>query len=134
MKLSLRAKLTGVILALAVVITGAVTVGSYTQMRNQLINTGIRNEVSATAIGASALIREWISTRKSIVAAGVQAAQTADDPLAAVVQVAKSGKFEAAYLGTPDKQMIQDHDMQLPAGYDPTSRPGTRTTSAPAAR
>ena len=123
MKLSLRAKLTGVILALAVVITGAVTVGSYTQMRNQLINTGIRNEVSATAIGASALIREWISTRKSIVAAGVQAAQTADDPLAAVVQVAKSGKFEAAYLGTPDKQMIQDHDMQLPAGYDPTSRP-----------
>ena len=58
MKLSLRAKLTGVILALAVVITGAVTVGSYTQMRNQLINTGIRNEVSATAIGASALITE----------------------------------------------------------------------------
>jgi len=37
--------------------------------------------------------------------------------------VAKSGKFEAAYMGTPDKQMIQDHDMQLPAGYDPTARP-----------
>lgn len=57
MKLSLRAKLTGVILALAVLITGAVTVGSYTQMRDQLINTGIRNEVGATATGASALIK-----------------------------------------------------------------------------
>ena len=123
MRLSLRAKLTALILGLAVLITGAVTIGSYLQMRSQLINTGIHNEVSATATGTSALIKEWISTRKSIVAAGVQTAQTAEDPLAAIVQVAKSGKFEAAYLGTPDKQMIQDHDMQLPAGYDPTGRP-----------
>ena len=123
MKMSLRAKLTGVILALAVLITAIVTVGSYIQMRDQLINTGIHNEVSATAAGTSALIKEWVSTRKAIVAAGVEAAQAADDPLAAVVQVAKSGKFEAAYLGTPDKQMIQDHDMKLPAGYDPTGRP-----------
>ncbi len=123
MKLSLRAKLTGLILALAVLITAAVTVGSYVQMRGQLIDTGIRNEVSATATGTSALIKEWIATRKSIVAAGVLTAQTAEDPLPAIIQVAKSGKFEAAYMGTPDKQMIQDHDMQLPAGYDPTARP-----------
>ena len=91
--------------------------------RGQLIDTGIRNEVSATATGTSALIKEWIATRKSIVAAGVLTAQTAEDPLPAIIQVAKSGKFEAAYMGTPDKQMIQDHDMQLPAGYDPTARP-----------
>lgn len=123
MKLSLRTKLTSVILALAALITLAVTVGSYGQMRNQLINTGIRNEVGATAAGAGALIKEWIATRKSIVAAGVQTVQSADDPLPAIVQTAKSGKFEAAYLGTPDKQMIADHDMQLPAGYDPTARP-----------
>ena len=123
MKLSLRAKLTSVILALAALITIAVTVGSYVQMREQLINTGIRNEVRSTAAGSGALIKEWITTRKSIVAAGVQSAQTAEDPLAAIVQTAKSGKFEAAYLGTPDKQMITDHDMQLPAGYDPTARP-----------
>ena len=106
MKLSLRAKLTGLILALAVLITAAVTVGSYVQMRGQLIDTGIRNEVSATATGTSALIKEWIATRKSIVAAGVHTAQTADDPLPAIVQVAKSGKFEAAYLGTPDEMLI----------------------------
>ena len=37
MKLSLRAKLTGLILALAVLITAAVTVGSYVQMRGQLL-------------------------------------------------------------------------------------------------
>jgi len=123
MKLSLRAKLTSVILALAALITIAVTVGSYIQMREQLINAGIRNEVSATAAGASALIKEWITMRKSIVAAGVQSAQTAEDPLAAIIQTAKSGNFQAAYLGTPDKQMIADHDMQLPAGYDPTARP-----------
>ena len=123
LKLSLRAKLTGVILALAALITIAITIGSYVQMRNQLINTAIRNEVSGTAAGTSALIKEWMTTRKAIVTAGVQALQTADDPLAAVVQTAKSGKFEAAYLGTPDKKMISDHDMKLPAGYDPTARP-----------
>ena len=123
MKLSLRAKLTGVILALAALITVAITLGSYVQMRNQLINTAIRNEVSGTAAGTSALIKEWISTRKAIVTAAVQALQSADDPLPAIVQTAKSGRFEAAYLGTPDKQMISDHDMKLPAGYDPTIRP-----------
>ena len=122
-KLSLRAKLTSVILALAALITVAITVGSYVQMRNQLINTAIRNEVVGTAVGTSALIKEWISTRKAIVSAGVLALKTADDPLPAIVQTAKSGKFEAAYLGTPDKQMIADHDMKLPAGYDPTVRP-----------
>ena len=123
MKLSLRAKLTSVILALAALITIAVTVGSYVQMREQLISTGIRNEIRSTAAGSGALIKEWITTRKSIVAAGVQSAQTAEDPLPAIIQTAKSGKFEAAYLGMPDKQMITDHDMQLPAGYDPTGRP-----------
>ncbi|MBS1228403.1 MAG: hypothetical protein H6R17_1680 [Proteobacteria bacterium] len=123
MKISLRAKLTGVILTLAALITLAITIGSYMQMRNQLINTAIRNEVGGTAAGTSALIKEWIATRKAIVTAGVQALQAADDPLAAIVQTAKSGKFEAAYLGTPDKQMIADHDMKLPAGYDPTARP-----------
>ena len=123
MKLSLRAKLTGVILSLAALITVAITIGSYVQMRNQLINTAIRNEVSGTAAGTSALIKEWIATRKAIVSAGVQALQSADDPLPAIVQTAKSGRFEAAYLGTPDKQMIADHDMKLPAGYDPTIRP-----------
>ena len=123
MKLSLRAKLTGVILALAALITVAITVGSYVQMRNQLINTAIRNEVVGTATGTSALIKEWIATRKAIVSAGVSALKTASDPLPAIVQTAKSGKFEAAYLGTPDKQMIADHDMKLPAGYDPTIRP-----------
>ena len=123
LKLSLRAKLTGVILALAALITIAITIGSYIQMRNQLINSAIRNEVSGTAAGTSALIKEWIATRKSIVSAGVQALKAADDPLAAVVQTARSGKFEAAYLGTPDKKMISDHDMKLPADYDPTARP-----------
>ena len=123
LKLSLRAKLTAVILALAALITVAITIGSYVQMRSQLINTAIRNEVSGTAAGTSALIKEWITTRKAIVSAGVLALQSADDPMPAIVQTAKSGRFEAAYLGTPDKQMIADHDMKLPAGYDPTIRP-----------
>ncbi|WP_417068495.1 methyl-accepting chemotaxis protein [Niveibacterium terrae] len=123
MKLSLRGKLTGVILALTTLITAVITLGCYVQMRDQLINTSIRNEVKASAAGTSQLIKEWISVRKAIVTAAAQSLQATDAPLPAIVQTAKSGGFQAAYLGTPDKQMIADHDMQLPAGYDPTVRP-----------
>ena len=123
MKMTLRSKLIALILAIAALITIAITAGSYVQMRRQLIDAAISSEVKASASGTSQLIREWIATRKSIVTAGVQGLQSAEDPLPAIVQTAKSGGFEAAYLGTPDKKMIADHDMKLPADYDPTSRP-----------
>jgi methyl-accepting chemotaxis protein len=120
---SLRGKLTLFIIVLSSLITIALTLGGYVQMRSQLIHTAIRNEISATASGTSQLIKEWVSTRKSIVTAGVEALSKAETPEAVIVQTAKSGNFDAAYLGTPDKQMITDHDMKLPAGYDPTGRP-----------
>ena len=123
MKHSLRGKLTLFIIVLSSLITIALTLGGYVQMRSQLIHTAIRNEISATASGTSQLIKEWVSTRKSIVTAGVEALSKAETPEAVIVQTAKSGNFDAAYLGTPDKQMITDHDMNLPAGYDPTGRP-----------
>ena len=120
---TLRTKLTALILGLVTLVTIAITAGNYVAMRNTLIDAGIKNELSSTAAGVSSLIREWVTTRKAIVAAGVQTIQNSEDPLPAIIQAAKSGKFEAAYMGMPDKQMITDHEMNLPAGYDPTSRP-----------
>jgi len=123
MKASLRAKLIGFILLLAALIAVALTTVGYLQTRSELINNSIRNEMLATAKGTNQLIKAWINTRKAIVTAGVQTLEASDNPQLAIVQTAKSGNFQAAYLGTPDKQMIADHDMQLPAGYDPTIRP-----------
>ncbi|MBS1207806.1 MAG: hypothetical protein H6R19_204 [Proteobacteria bacterium] len=123
MKLSLRAKLTGAILVLVALVTLSISIGSYFQMRNQLINIAISNEVDAVDAGVSELIQQWVGIRTGLVTAGVQAIEAAESPLPAIVQTAKAGNFQAAYLGTPDKQMITDHDMQLPPGYDPTSRP-----------
>ncbi|MFT4172575.1 MAG: methyl-accepting chemotaxis protein [Rhodocyclaceae bacterium] len=123
MKLSLRAKLIGVILALATLITVAITLGGYLEMRHQIIDAGIKKEVSTAAAGTTQLIHQWMATRKNIVTAGAQRIENGDVALPVIVQIARSGDFEAAYLGTPDKQMITDHDMQLPAGYDPTGRP-----------
>jgi methyl-accepting chemotaxis protein len=123
MKLSLRAKLTSVILALATLITVVITLGGYLEMRHQIIDAGIKKEVSTAAAGTTQLIRQWMQIRKDIVAAGAQRIESGDAPLPVIVQIARSGNFQAAYLGTPDKQMIGDHDMQLPPDYDPTARP-----------
>ena len=123
MKLTLRNKLIGATLGLAVLVTVVLTVGSYVQMRGQLVDSVIGGGIREAAQGTSSLISEWIATRKAIVTAGIQTAQTIDDPIPAIVQTAKSGQFEAAYLGMADKRMITDHDMKLPADYDPTKRP-----------
>ncbi|MDQ7988593.1 MAG: methyl-accepting chemotaxis protein [Candidatus Dactylopiibacterium sp.] len=130
MKWTLRAKLTGAVVALTTLATLAVSLGSYLQMRSQLIDSSITNEVNATEAGTSHLIREWISARLALVTAGARAVEAADTPQAAIVQTAQAGKFQAAYLGMPDKQMVTDHPMQLPAGYDPTSRPWYRDGAA----
>lgn len=123
MKLTLRSKLIGATLGLAALVTVVLTVGSYMQMRSQLVDSVIGSGIREAAQGTSALISEWIATRKAIVTAGIQATQSIDDPMPAIVQTAKSGQFEAAYLGMADKRMIADHDMKLPDGYDPTQRP-----------
>jgi len=130
MKHSLRGKLTLFIIVLSSLITIALTLGGYVQMRSQLIHTAIRNEISATASGTSQLIKEWVSTRKAIVSAGVEALSKAEKPEAVIVQTAKSGNFDAAYLGTPDKQMITDHDPTGRPWYkDYVNAPGTSITA-----
>ncbi|WP_133683657.1 methyl-accepting chemotaxis protein [Paludibacterium purpuratum] len=123
MKMTLRTKLIVFVVALAVLITCAMTVGSYLQMRNQLIDVSIKNEITNAAADTSRLIKSWIDVRMSIVTAGVENLSKADDPLPGIVQTAKSGLFQAAYLGTTDKRMIGDHDLGIPPGFDPTHRP-----------
>ena len=91
MKLTLRSKLIGATLGLAALVTVVLTVGSYMQMRSQLVDAVIGNGIREAAQGTSSLISEWIATRKAIVTAGIQTAQTIDDPMPAIVQTAKSG-------------------------------------------
>jgi len=120
---TLRAKLIAFVVALAVLIAVALTVGSYVQMRRQMIDIGISGQITNAANDATRQIKSWIDVRTSIVSAGVDAVQRMDDPMPGIIQTAKSGQFQAAYIGMADKRMLGDHDMGLPPGYDPTSRP-----------
>ena len=120
---TIRARLIAFVVALAALIALALTVGSYLQMRSHMVDVSLTSEITSTAGDSAKLIQDWIAIRKSITTAGVQAVTAAADPIPALVQTAKSGQFEAAYLGMADKRMLTDHDMGLPAGYDPTSRP-----------
>jgi methyl-accepting chemotaxis protein len=104
--------------ALALLIAVALTVGSYVQMRRQMIEAGITGQITNAAGDATRQIKSWMEIRSSIVSAGVDAITRMDDPMPGIIQTGKSGKFQAAYLGTADKRMLGDHDMGLP---------GTRT-------
>ncbi|WP_035054281.1 methyl-accepting chemotaxis protein [Andreprevotia chitinilytica] len=119
---SLRTKLIVFIVLLMAATTSILTVAAYMRMRSQVIE-GLNSEIRGVATGYNAALRNWIFDKQEIVAAGAKALAVASEPQAALVQVEKSAKFEVAYFGTAEKAMIQSHALDLPAGYDPTSRP-----------
>jgi methyl-accepting chemotaxis protein len=123
MKMTLRAKLTIFVVMLAVMIACAMTISSYIQMRNQLIDVSIKNEITNAAVDTTHLIGSWVDAQKSMVAGGVDALSHANDPMPGIVQTAKSGGFQATYFATPDKKIIGDRDLGVPPGFDPTQRP-----------
>jgi len=123
MNRTLRARLIIFVVILGGLIALALTIGSYLQMRDQLIEGGISGEVTHAASDTGKSIKDWIDIRMAMVTAGIDAVSRADDPIPAIVETAKSGHFQAAYMGLTDKRMLGDHDMGLPPGYDPTKRP-----------
>ncbi|MBM5572577.1 MULTISPECIES: methyl-accepting chemotaxis protein [Deefgea] len=119
---SLRNKLIAFIALLLLITVGLISLGGYFKMRGVMIDS-LHSEVVATATGNNVTLRDWVSSHKMIVGAMATALSTAADPMPPLVQGAKSAKFDSAYFGKADKQMITSRELGLPAGYDPTSRP-----------
>ncbi|SMC22197.1 methyl-accepting chemotaxis sensory transducer with Cache sensor [Andreprevotia lacus DSM 23236] len=119
---SLRTKLIAFIVVLTFGVTALLSGAAYFRMRAQVID-GLNSEIRGVATGYNAALRNWIFDKQEVVAAGAKAIASASEPAAALLQVEKSAKFEVAYLGTAEKTMIPSHPLELPAGYDPTSRP-----------
>ncbi|QLI80554.1 methyl-accepting chemotaxis protein [Chitinibacter fontanus] len=120
---SLRLRLIAFIAVLILVVASIITIGAYSKMRQEMINVGLRNEIIGVETGYSVMLRNWIADKKMIVTSLAKTLEQASDPLPAIAQAEKSAKFDSAYLGTHEKQMITTRDLGLPAGYDPTSRP-----------
>jgi methyl-accepting chemotaxis protein len=120
---TLRARLIFFMIMLAAIIALSLTVGSYLQMRNQMVGQALNTEISGTVDDSIRLIQSWISIRTSITSAGADNLASGGEISPALVQTAKSGLFQAAYIGMADHRMLTDHEMSLPSGYDPTKRP-----------
>ena len=119
---SLRNKLIAFIALLLLITIGLISLGGYFKMRGVMIDA-LQNEISGTASGYNVTLRNWVEGHKMIVTSMATALGNASDPMPALVQGAKSAKFDSAYFGKADKQMITSRELGLPPGYDPTSRP-----------
>ncbi|KPC50274.1 methyl-accepting chemotaxis protein [Amantichitinum ursilacus] len=120
---SLRTKLIVFVAVITALATAILTGAAYTRMRSATL-TGITREVSAAAQGYDVVLANWLQDKQHVLA-GVQETLAAanGDVSAILTQSEKSSTYDSIYLGTPDKKMIQGHNLDLPPGYDPTVRP-----------
>ncbi|XZG69093.1 methyl-accepting chemotaxis protein [Chitinibacteraceae bacterium HSL-7] len=130
---TLRAKLTLFVVVLIVAVTSILTIAAYQRMRTEIVDRGLVNEINGVAQGYDAMLGVWVEGKRDIVTAlagRLAHASGASEISPALVQTAKSAKFDSAYFGTVDKEMLQSRDLSLPEGYDPTSRPWYQQAAA----
>jgi methyl-accepting chemotaxis protein len=85
----------------------------------------IKQNLDSIATGHAMAIDEWVAAKQAAVAAAVAIARTSD-PLAAMVQLQKSGGFKVATLGLDDKSVFGSPPP--PSGFDATGRPWYKET------
>jgi methyl-accepting chemotaxis protein len=110
--------LSTVILMLSLALTGGAT---YIIVRDSSMETLLQNLESVTS-GHALAIDEWVAARATAVAAVAEAVRDGDRQ-AAIRQLQKSGGFQVATLGLPDKTAYTSSAAGLPPSFDPTSRP-----------
>ncbi|WP_283147617.1 methyl-accepting chemotaxis protein [Silvimonas soli] len=120
---SLRARLILFMVILTVVTTSILAGAAYYKMRTEIV-AGLNNEIRGVGTGYNVVLRNWIQDKQRVIGgvAEMIGAATGDES-AILTQAEKSSTFDSVYFGTTDKKMVQGHNLDLPAGYDPTSRP-----------
>ena len=71
----------------------------------------------------------WVSARQQVVRSMAAAVDT-PEPVAFLKQAKIAGGVDTAYIGYPDKRMIFADAQELPADYDPNTRPWFQQASA----
>ncbi|MBT9495244.1 MAG: HAMP domain-containing protein [Paucibacter sp.] len=110
-------------LSIGVVILGLciATAANYVIVRNHTQGQVLR-DLDALAAARAASINQWIRSQRDIVSSLVPVAQVSE-PVPFLVQAAKSGSLEAAYIAHADKRIFFNSPQNLPPDYDPTGRP-----------
>ncbi|WP_084453134.1 methyl-accepting chemotaxis protein [Roseateles chitosanitabidus] len=99
----------------------AITVANYLTVRGHT-EQQVSDALDELAAARADAIHQWVRTQRDIVLA-LQPAVSAADPVPLLQQAQKSGRLEAAYVGFADKKIVFNVPQNLPADYDPTSRP-----------
>ncbi|MEJ6005768.1 methyl-accepting chemotaxis protein [Paucibacter sp. AS339] len=118
---SIKTRLIGLSISVVVLTLFAATAANYVIVRDHT-HTKVLSSLNALVAGRAAVINEWVQNQRSIVGALAPAVDVAE-PVPFLVQAAKSGKLEAAYIGFADKRILFNAPQNLPPGYDPTGRP-----------
>ncbi|WP_188689339.1 methyl-accepting chemotaxis protein [Silvimonas amylolytica] len=120
---SLRSRLIVFMVILTVLITSLLAGAAYYKMRSEIL-AGLNNEIKGVAIGYNVVLRNWIADKRRVISGvGEMIGASATDATPILLQAEQSSTFDSVYFGTTAKQMVQGHNLDLPAGYDPTSRP-----------
>ncbi len=118
---SIKTRLIALGIAVVVLALAAATIANYMTVRSHA-NAQQLAGLDQLAAARASTIAQWVKGQRDIINALLPAADQAD-PVPFLVQAAKSGRLDAAYVGFADKRITFNVPQNLPAGYDPTSRP-----------
>jgi methyl-accepting chemotaxis protein len=110
-------------LCIGVVVLGLciATAANYVIVRNHT-HSQVLSSLDALSAARASAINQWIGAQRAIVGSLAPVAAQAE-PVPFLVQAAKSGGLEAAYIAHADKRIFFNSPQNLPPGYDPTGRP-----------
>jgi len=118
---SIKNRLIAICIAVVVLTLLVSTIANYSVVRSHT-NEQITRELDGLASAHAADIGHWVRHQRDIITALLPVTGQAD-PVPFLVQAAKSGRLDAAYVGFADKRIQFNSPQNLPAGYDPTGRP-----------
>ncbi|MFC4158886.1 methyl-accepting chemotaxis protein [Chitinimonas lacunae] len=118
---SLRSKLIVAVSALVALTAIVLTIVAYQRLRTDLFES-LQGQTSEAANAYAKTVDDWLTGKAQIVTA-LGAAATQSDPLPYLQMIANTSSFDTTYIGYPDRRIIFSKPQNLPADYDPTSRP-----------
>ncbi|MCV2355195.1 methyl-accepting chemotaxis protein [Paucibacter sp. B2R-40] len=118
---SIKTRLITLCISVVVLAMFISTAADYVIVRNHTHNQ-VLADLDALSAARAAAINQWIGSQRAIVGALAPVAEQAE-PIPFLVQAAKSGGLEAAYIAHADKRIFFNSPQNLPPGYDPTGRP-----------
>lgn len=120
--ISIKARLmmsVGAVVFILVTINGIV---NYIQARSGL-KESVSEIITRTGENTTRFVSNWFKVKSQIVSGAAEALQLGNDIQNTVQQGQLAGKFKVMYVGAGDGRMLTYPAINLPADYDPRSRP-----------